>query len=206
MKISNRMSQALTPLKIFVTRRKFLTGFTLGELTVVIALFSVLITVGVGIFLYNNRFYETQSGEIFSITATREASDRINEYARAAVAFEPSRIYDGRNYTTGTQVVILKLPALDAADQVISEKFDYAIIGSNPSNAKRLELILDPDAVSSRGARLLLLSERLTSINFTYDDPNLALARKLSYEIVVTDIGRSPGSEQIFGSATLRNK
>ncbi|MDZ4243601.1 MAG: prepilin-type N-terminal cleavage/methylation domain-containing protein [Candidatus Doudnabacteria bacterium] len=182
-------------------------GFTLAEILVVIALLVILITIGVQIFLYNNRFYENQAGEIFSITATRETADRINEYARAAVALENTHLYGSTTYATDAQTVIFRIPGIDAAGQTISGVYDYAIMGPNPSDTKRLELIVDsPDPASVREPRLLLLTDKLTSIAFTYDNADPALVRKVDYEIIVTHTGRTPASEQIFGSATLRNK
>ena len=210
-----RVQKGFTPLEISpaLARPKglggglFLTGFTLAEILVVITLLVILITVGVQIFIYNNRFYENQAGEIFSITATREAADRINEYARAAVALESTYLYGSTIYATDAQTAIFKIPGIDTAGQTIGGVYDYAIMGPSPSDPNRLELIVDsPDAESVRAPRLLLLTDKLTSIIFTYDNADPALIRKVDYEIVVTDTGRTPASEQIFGSATLRNK
>jgi len=181
-------------------------GFTLAEILVVIALLVILITVGTQIFIYNNRFYENQAGEIFSVTATREAADRINEYARAAVGLEANYLYGSTSYVTDAQTAIFRIPGLDAAGQTISGVYDYAIMGPNPTDPKRLELIVDPDPASVREQRLLLLTDKLTNITFTYDNADLGLVRRVDYEINVMDTGRTPASEQIFGSATLRNK
>jgi len=181
-----------------------LSGFTLAEVAVVVLLMALIISVGAGVLIYNNRFYETQSGEIFSVNATREAADRINEYGRQATDVESAYTYSSISYLTGSQTVIFRVPSLDINNAIIPSSYDYVIIGANPNDASRLELIVNPAAGSSRPARNLLLSDKLTTVNFVYD--NSDLARRVDYTIHVTDAGRSPGQEQISGSVTLRNK
>ena len=182
------------------------TGFTLAEVAVVVLLMVLIISAGAGVLIYNNRFYETQSGEIFSVNATREAADRLNEYGRQAVAVVSSYTYSSTSYITGGQTVIFQISSLDIDDAVIPGSYDYVIIGANPNTPSRLELIVDPALGSSRPARNLLLSGKLTTVNFVYDNSDFALTRRVDYTILVTDVGRSPGQEQISGSVTLRNK
>lgn len=180
-------------------------GFTLAEVLVVIFLFVILIMTVVGIFLYNNRFYENQSGEIASIHAAREASDRVNEFARQALFIESSYTYNSVNYNTGPGTVIFRLPALEADDDIIVGVYDYAVIGASSTVPNLLELISAPHPSSARPARYLLLSDKLTALTFTYDNANLALAKNISYDITVTETGRHPAEERVRGSATLRN-
>lgn len=181
------------------------SGFTLAEILVVTALFVLLILIGTGVFLYNNRFYENQTGEIASIQAGREAADRINEFARLAVAFEPSFIYNSINYTTGTSTVIFRLPSVEADGDVILGVYDFVVIGASSTVPNFFELISSPHPSSSRPARYLLLTNKLSAIIFTYDNSNLSLAKNISYDFTVTQTGRSPAKERITGSATLRN-
>src|SRR3989344_5779308 len=104
------------------------------------------------------------------------------------------------------QTVIFQISSLDIDNAVIPGSYDYVIIGANPNTPSRLELIVDPALGSSRPARNLLLSGKLTTVNFVYDNSDFALTRRVDYTILVTDVGRSPGQEQISGSVTLRNK
>ncbi|MDP3741452.1 MAG: hypothetical protein Q8R08_03975 [bacterium] len=180
-------------------------GFTLAEILVVTFLFVLLIMIGVGIFLYNNRFYENQSGEIASIQASREATDRINEFARLALAFAPNHVYNSISYTTGSTTVVFRLPAIEADDDIIAGVYDYVIIAASSTAPNLLELISSPHPSSSRLGRYLLLTDKLTSITFTYDDANLPLAKNVFYDLTITETGRHPAKERVRGSATLRN-
>lgn len=181
-------------------------GFTLAEVLVVTALFAILAVLGAEIFLQNNRFYETQGGEILSISATRESGNKIEEFTRMGIAFENSHAYAGTTYTLGPTAVVVKMPAVDAAGNVISGAFDYAIVAANPVAAAKLEFILDADAASARRDRLVLLSDKLSSLNFTYDNADPAAARQVEYEIAIQQTGRNPAGERLYGRVTLRNK
>lgn len=181
-------------------------GFTLAEVIVVTALLAILMTLGVGIFLSNNRFYETQTGEVTSINSTRQAGDKINEYTRTALAFVTSRVHNSITYTAGAQTLILQLPAVDSSSEIIAGVYDYVIVSIDPNNSSRLILIVDSNPFSDRPAQLLELTNKLSILNFTYDNADLALARKVNYQIKVQETTRYPASEEVFGAASLRNK
>ncbi len=178
----------------------------MAEVLVVTFLLAILVTLGVGIFLSNNKFYENESGKVLNNNATREAADRINEYTRAATKFAASRVYDGVNYATGATVLVLEIPAINSQGQIISGIFDYVIVAQDPNAANRLILIVDPHPSSLRLPRFHELTPALTSLSFTYDNSDLSLARKVDYTIKVRQTGRYPASDQIAGSASLRNK
>lgn len=181
-------------------------GFTLAELLVVVALAAILMMFGAQIFLMNNRFYENQTQEILSVNSTREAADRINEYGRAASSFVNSYVYSSVTYNTGAQTVIFRLPSINSSGGVISGVFDYVIVSVDPGNSSRLVLIVDPGAGSVRRARNLQLTDKLVAINFTYDNTDLALAKKVTYDFTVMYPGRSAASEQVHGAVNFRNK
>lgn len=180
-------------------------GFTLAEILVVTFLFVILTMIGAGIFLYNNRFYESQTGEIASIHAAREAGDKINEFARQALAIETAYTYNSVNYSTGSGMVVFRLPSIEADDDIIAGVYDYVIIGASSTAPNLLELISSPHPSSLRPGRYLLLSDKLTALIFTYDNVNLALAKNIIYDITVRETGRNPAQERVRGSATLRN-
>lgn len=181
-------------------------GFTLVEVIVVTGLVAILVVVGGGIYLANSRFYETQSGEILAIHNTREVGDRLSDYGRGAVAILSSYTYNSVVYNTGADTVIFQVPSQNQSGGIISGSFDYVIVGTDPANASRLLLIVDPAAGSKRLPRTRELTNQLASLGFTYDNADLSQAKNMTYQITVTQSGRSPGSEQIFGGVTLRNK
>ncbi len=181
-------------------------GFTLAEVLVVTGLMSILISLGVGIFLANNKFYQNQTGKVLNVNVTREAADRINEYTRLGITFATSHIYNLVTYTTGPETLILQIPSVESDGDIISGVFDYVIITKDLGAANRLLLIVDSHPSSSRLARFYEITSALTSLSFTYDNADLSLARKVAYQIDVLQAGRYPASEQINGSASLRNK
>lgn len=186
-------------------RARFLTGFTLAEVLVIVGLLVIVIVLGLGIFLSNNRFYENQTGKIALVNVLREAADRIAEYGREAAAFESSYAYGSTIYNTGAQTVIFRLPARNASDDIIAGIYDYAIITASSTVPNRLELLVDADPGSARPERNLLLTDSLTSVVFTYDNVDVLQAGTVTFEITATAGGRYPATEKIYGQTTLRN-
>ena len=182
------------------------SGFTLAEVLVVIGLIGILSVFAVGIFFSNNRFYQTQSGEINSIVSTRLISDRINEYGRVASAILSSRAFSSTTYTTGAETVIFQIPSVNGSGGIIAGTYDYALVSKDLSDATRLRLILDPNAASARIARDIELTTNLTSVTFTYDNGDPTLAKNVNYQVRVTEGGRYQSTELVTGGVTLRNK
>ena len=159
-----------------------------------------------GVLISNNRFYSSQSGEIKSINSTREAGDKINEFARSANSFVVSHIYSSVTYTTGSALVVFQIPSIDSSGGIVASTYDYAIIGQDPNDSSRLLMVMDADAASDRKDRLVELSDKLSSISFIYDNIDLSLAKNIIYDITVTeDLGANPASEHVTSSATIRN-
>lgn len=180
-------------------------GFTLAEILVIIALLLIIMVLGLGIFVSNNRFYENQTGKIALVNAFREAADRLAEYGREAINFETTYIYGGTTYTSGPATVIFRLPGKDVSGNILSGVYDYAIVTMGQADPARLELIVDADPASARPERNLLLTGRLTNLAFTYDNVSIASAGRLTFEISGTAWGRNPATEKIYGQVTLRN-
>ena len=180
-------------------------GFTLTEALVIIALLLVVIVMGSGIFIDNNIFYENQTGKIALINATRLAADLISEYGREAVAFESAYTYSGVDYTTSASTVIFRLPGRNASGDIIAGIYDVAIVAADPADPSRLELIVDADPGSVRPERRLLMTDRLTTLAFAYDNVDVTVAGQMSFEITATAGGRHPATETVSGQVTLRN-
>src|SRR3989344_1376238 len=188
--------------------RKPQAAFTLPEVLVVIALVAVMSSLLAGIFLSNNRFYENQSGEIQAVSAARQAADYLNEAGRASTSLSASIVYSWTTYTQGANLVIFQMPALDASKAIIAGTYDYVILGRDPDNPfpTRLIYIVSAAPGSYRKSRLVELSNKLASINFTYDNADPNIARNINYDLTLTYAGRTPGSETVHGGVSLRNK
>lgn len=187
-----------------VKNNKYL-GFTLAETVVVIGLFAVMLVYGVGILIWNNRFYNTQSGEIRAINSTRNIADFINEYGRLAVQIEPSRTFNSVAYTSDSTGVIFRVPAVDDTGEIIDNVYDYIFLSQDPNLSNRFLLIVDADLTSDRGTRTLELSDALSAVNFSYDNADLSISEQVDYEIVITHPGKNPATEKVVGTVTIRN-
>lgn len=181
-------------------------GFTLLEMVVVIGIGTILVLFVLGILISNNRFYANQSGENEAIFNTRIIADRIASYGRGAAAVLSSYIYNSSNYVSDSDTLVLQVPSIDASANIIGGAYDHVIITRDLSDTSKLQLYVDPDASSSRGARGVLLTNKLDTMTFTYSSTTPDISEKVDYLIKITMGGSSPASEYIEGSVTLRNK
>jgi len=188
-----------------VYSRKFLNGFTLIEVIVVVGLIGLIALFILGILLANNRFYNNQTGEITAISGTRQIADRIAEYGRAAVSVEAAYTYNSMNYTSGASTIIFKIPSIDSASQIIAGTYDYVIITPDIVDPARLMLFLDPHITSARNPRNAELTRNLAVAAFTYN-PDIATADTAAYNIQINVGGTNPAAETITGQVTFRNK
>ena len=181
-------------------------GFTLIEMLVVIGLVGLLSVFAAGIFISNNRFYQNQSGEIEAISGTRAIADHINEYGRLGDSIVASRTYNSTLYTTGATTVIFRIPSVDASNAIIASTYDYGYVTRDPSNTSRLVLMLELGAGSARKARNIQLTDKLSTVSFTYDNATPSQAGNVTYQIIINTGGKYPGIEDVRGGVTLRNK
>lgn len=181
-------------------------GFTLAEILVVVALFSVVVLTITSVYFSNDRFYNQENAKTILQNSSREAADKIVEFGRLAATFVSSYTFGAAVYTAGSQIVIFRIPAIDASNNIIASTYDYAIIGVNPSNPLRFELIVDANPASSRKSRTLLLSDKLSSLTVTYDNLDFALARKMDFDFTLQIAGKTTVTQTMTGSVTLRNK
>lgn len=180
-------------------------GFTLIEIVVVIAIIGLLSSFVASIFIYNNRFYNRESGKISAISETRSIADKIEEYGRGASAFLPTYTYNSVVYTAGSALAVLRLPAMNASGDLVPGVSDHVVVGRDPSNATRLLLILDAGTGSVRKDRILEVSKKLTLVNFSYDHADFAQTKNMTFQVQITYPGKYPAVETVTGGVTLRN-
>lgn len=186
--------------------RKSGAGFTLAEILVVVSLFTVAVLVITSVYFSNNQFYNQENVKTILQNSSREAADKIMEFGRLAVTFVNTYTIGSTVYTADSELVIFRIPSIDGSNNIIAGTYDYAVIGKNPSNPLRFELIVDANPASSRKSRSLLFSDKLLSLVFAYDNPDFSLARKMDYNFSLQQIGKTTVTQTMAGSVTLRNK
>ncbi len=166
-------------------------AFTIVEIVVVIGLFALLMLFASGIFLSHNSLYYAQRAEINAVGTARSALDDITDEIREAAAVAASTDYQGATYTTDADTLVLSLPAVDAANVVLGNVYDYVVYYIDAANPKQLRKIAAPNAASFRRAEdRKLLSEHLFALSFTYNDPDPTNASRIIINLTAEDTAR----------------
>ena len=112
-------------------------GMSLVEILIGLTITSIVGFVLVGIITSSNSFFIDQTIKVdqgLSLnTSVREISDLIKS-SGGVVSQYP--ISGAPQYQSGINVLVLKLPAISATEQVIDSVFDYAIIVKEPIDSK----------------------------------------------------------------------
>lgn len=134
-------------------------GFTITELMVATTITGIF---ALGFYALVNTFQKQmvqQSVYYDTNRAARLAMDKISRDVKEAVSVVSS--YGGN--TTGDQVLILKLPSIDAAGEPndIATKFDYVTYKRDGTDSTRLVRAINVDADSSRNGGVDHISDPL---------------------------------------------
>ncbi|MFC1590220.1 type II secretion system protein J [Candidatus Omnitrophota bacterium] len=197
--------------------RKRSCGMTLIEVLVAASISTIILSVVVSFLIAGRQMSET--GQAFTVSHgnARLAADWITRDVRAATQIMDN--HDG--FTTETDCLILEVPSIDAAGDVIFatddegepifdefESYDYIIYRQSDADSSILERIVDIDAGSSRAAFFTNDSftpiESIDSLEFSSGGAELSdVADVTSLDNV--DISISTGQTLISGRRTVEN-
>lgn len=155
-------------------------GFSLVEAITVIGITALALAALANLFFIFNSVYGHQQA---FIAAAGSASAAMNAFEAAVLPAEQvlsSRDFGGTVYASGTTVLVLELPAIDEDGAVIPGVKDY--IAFYPS-ATTLYRLTEAGAGSARISGLTQLSTTLSSVAFTYDDPDFTKVTNVTAEI-----------------------
>lgn len=166
-------------------------GVTLVEVLVTISITAIVSTLLVGIFTQNNRLFSNQQAKISHGISSNEVINKIDDAIRGAATIETSYPAQNPTYTSGSSVLVLKLPSVDANGSVISNSYDYLVFTKDQSIPTILRQILYPSAQSSRHAENQVLTNDLKSIAFSYLNDSKTIvsppsATLVSYNLVLS--------------------
>lgn len=175
------------------------SGFTLIEVIIVIFMVGMGMLVLTSLFLNQNQVYQSQTAELTVTADARFALDEIDSSVRAADIVATSY----SSYTTGTQVLVLQLPSINASNQIISATYDYFVYYLSGSSLLRQ---IFPNAASSRQASTKKMASNVTGLVFTYDNASMALVQQVTTDLTVQQSGgRYSRSISLSSKSKLRN-
>lgn len=180
-------------------------GFTIIEVSIVIALFTILLLGLLSIFDWQNKIYNFEQAEVQATGSARTAMNSLTFTLAQGIRLESSRTINGTNYTTGGGSVVVQLPAYSSSGDLIPSVYDYVAYYSTGTN---LYQITEAGSGSARPAGTKILSDKLNSFSLTYNNGDVTAASEVS--VVVTTQAAYRGNQSVSSTLQetifLRNK
>lgn len=187
-------------------------GFTLVELTVVVALMSLIMLILMSLYVTGQQFLMTESARNDVIRDNRYVFDWISRDIKGAVQVVSS--WDA--YTTSSNCLILRIPSVDSSGLIvdIENELDHIIYRLNSEHPNKLERVVDAkDGVSSRVDSTRVLATRVNSFLLSSNGVELSsvadLTQVASIDIAVTTKQNRLGrdfQQTLDSTVKLRNK
>ncbi len=191
------------PLIIFKKNNQ--KGFTIIEVTVVVALSSVLLLGLFGIFDWQNKIYQLEQADVLATGSARVAMNNITKVIAQGVGIDSSVTIAGTNYTTGGSTVIVKIPSYDSSENLIDDTYDYIIFSSSGTN---LNQVVELGDNSARKYNNKLLSDNIQTFTLTYNNADPTLASQVTVDITTKAYfrGSQSASAHLTETIFLRNR
>ena len=138
-------------------RRPSSRGMTLIELLIVVAISALIMIALLELYMAGQKYFFNQNSRADTIEDSRMPMARISRDIRDAenVAGSPVTAYDGQQYTTGENCIVLEVPSIDGSGLIISGSVDYIIYSYDAAN-NRLVKIVSPSAGVRQNRRTVL--------------------------------------------------
>lgn len=167
-----------------------LKGFTLIEAIVYLAIASIILVIITQIFISQSQIYDTETSRVDIDLYAKQALNRIVTNSVSALGVVATQAISGDTYTASSSTLILKLPAIDLNQNLISNKYDYVVFYLEPTDQTKLYLKMDADPSSSRQDAATLLATFVESLNFRYNMPVIAEANKVEISLNLARVTR----------------
>ncbi|KKR81240.1 MAG: hypothetical protein UU73_C0003G0196 [Candidatus Daviesbacteria bacterium GW2011_GWA1_41_61] len=185
-------------------------GLTLVEMLIVTAAALIVGVMLVTLLVNNSGFFYKQSSIIDQGLSLNEGLQEIDKNIRQAVKVAVGYPEDSPLYTTSSQTLVLKMPALGPSE-VISDTYDYTVVNIDAAEDKILRLQVFPNPLSTRKSQSLVLTKALSSITFNYLDNNdTVVSANIATQVeVILSILENNGPQSSFRTSkavtSLRN-
>lgn len=149
----------------------------IGVMAIILVMVSEIFTVSYDIFIKQSARSENETGAVLAARA-------ISEAARGADSIESSYVINGTTYTTSANVLVLKLPTIDASNNVVPASYDHMAIYRHSAQTTKIFADIDAAAGSKRIDGQKLMTANNTIMQFRYNDPDVASADRVQVYLV----------------------
>lgn len=187
-------------------------GWSLLEVLIVITVAAVAGGLLISLMVSSSKLFVDQSAQIshgLSLNQTQFELTELIKSSSGVVGQYPALGIP--QYTTDSNTLVVKLPALTANGDIIDSVYDYAVIEADPVNPAILRKQIFKDNQSFRKTENKVLSTSLSSLTFNYLDisnnaTSPAQSVRVSFEIKLsTKSGFSESKNQGSGTVNLKN-
>ncbi|MEK9152239.1 MAG: hypothetical protein AAB692_02640, partial [Patescibacteria group bacterium] len=159
-------------------------GISLMETMTVIGVMAIVLVMISQIFVASYNTFVQQTARTDNETGAIIAGRTMADYSRGASSIMASQTIGGTVYATGDEVLVLKMPSIDSAGNVIALSYDYAAFAKDPSDATRIMVHM----LGASGSRRLT-GDRLVSayndvLKFRYNNADPTLANRIQIYLV----------------------
>lgn len=143
-------------------------GFTLVEMIITLTLTAIIGTVLIVVLVNSLSLQTTQSARVSQGLGINNALSDISSWVRRAAGV--SLGYPATTpftYTTGANVLVLKVPSLDATGAVIADVYDYVVF---VVESLKLKEKIFPNALSTRQQSDKILTDNVASVAFSFQN------------------------------------
>lgn len=149
----------------------------IGVMAIILVMVSEIFTVSYDIFIKQSARTDNETGAVLAARA-------ISEAARGAEAVEASRVINGTTYTTSGDVMVLRLPTIDASNNVVAASYDYMAVYRHSAQTTKIFSDIDAAAGSKRVDGQKLITAYNTAMTFRYNDPDVTNADRVQLYLV----------------------
>lgn len=147
------------------------SGLTIIELLIAVSTSVIVAGVISAVFINAWRAHISQEDYTELQQKSRLSIDEITNTIKVSSGVLVSHTNGGNTYTTSASTIVLKTPAINASNQVLTGT-DYIIFRINPADNTKLErvVIADPASIRANLPASLNLNDRMGSLAFVYNN------------------------------------
>jgi prepilin-type N-terminal cleavage/methylation domain-containing protein len=152
-------------------------GFSLAEVILVLAISTIVGVLLLSILVNSTGVFYTETSKVDLGVSANDSLVKMRGYIKEAVAVATSNPIGSPTFTTGTNTLVLKIPALDSSGNIISKTYDYVAFYKS---GDKFYIKTFLDASSHRMNEDMFLTSAVNNLVFDYYD---------SAGVVITPVG-----------------
>lgn len=158
-------------------------GSTLIETILVIAITVLLFGALFTLYDWHNRIYVYEQAAVRTSGSARQVMQAIEESALQGYRVVSSHVFGANTRTTGTNAVVIQIPAINASGGIVASTYDYVAFTQSGTS---LLMDFDAAATSNRKDLTKTLSDTVSTFTVTYDNADYSLVKKITADLTVS--------------------